>query len=411
MTTSEDRLRDALAAVADLVQPATALPRSEAALSAPGQDRTRSGGQIHRLPPRWRQRYVPIATAAAVLLTVAASILIRPVRNHGSQDTLDVAVPARYYVTNVEGPGVSVHDVRTGKVTAMVKPPALSSWSTLSATADPHVFFLASTARYVRVVPGQPRVRRLNVADRFYRLDIDDAGRARSLKPTAVTIPANASVPTSIAASPDGARIAYPNLIGQEKMTGLENSKAGYGPAEIDVVNLSTGRRAAFRAPTWGGLVESLSWAADGRHLAYQIAGAGDGSAGVWILDTRGGRDLRAGSRHVVTYHEHDYTSPVLSADGRHVYLIADNAGHGGRTTQVIELDARTGKRQRVLYEEPFNPAGGNVSWTFTELARDPAGTSLLAVDDLTHAHRIDIATGHVTNFHYAGGAPNAIAW
>ena len=65
----------------------------------------------------------------------------------------------------------------------------------------------------------------------------------------------------------------------------------------------------------------------------------------------------------------------------------------------------------RVLYEQPFRP-GGNLVWVFTTLTRDPSGTALLVVDDLGRsAHRIDIATRHVTTIPFPRGMPNLIAW
>jgi hypothetical protein len=376
MTTPEEQLRDALAAVAALVQPE--------------EDAERSDERVHRVPRRWGQRYAPIAMAAAVLLIVTAGILIGPARDHGSagrpSPTPSAVAPAKYFIANVQGRGVSVRDARTGQVAATVKPPAGTSWSAMSATADPQVFYLAAQASDVRL----------------YRLGIDDAGRVRSLSPV-TTFQSGASDLIYLAASPDGARVAFPV------------AKPGAGPdgtPEIDVLDLSTKRRTVFRS-TVTGRVSSLSWAADGRHLAYQLDGSTNRSDGIWILDTHAGRDLAAASRSVLRWQTAfvgDYTSPVLSADGLHVYLIANNQTSRGKSTQIIELDAGTGRRQRVLYEQPYT-GGGNLQWMFTELVRDPAGRSLFVVDEHQRAHRVDVATGRATTFRFTGGTPNALAW
>jgi hypothetical protein len=376
MTTPEDRLRDALTAVAALVQPE--------------EDGERSAGRVPRVPRRLGQRYVPIAAAAAVLLVVTASVLVGSVRGHrttGLPDTTPApAAPAKYFVANVQGAGVSVRDAHTGRVAATVRPPAGTSWTAVSAAADPHVFYLAAQASDVRL----------------YRLGIDDAGRVGSLNPVADFSAGDFDL-VSLAASPDGVSVAYPVA---------NPGKGPYGPAEIDVLDLSSKRRTVFRMAVTG-RVSSLSWAADGRHLAYQLDGSANGSDGVWILDTHTGRDLAAASHNVLhwqTVFVGSSTNPVLSADGRHVYLIAADQAHGRKSTQIIELDARTGRRQRVLYGQPYSK-GGNAQWAFTELVRDPTGRSLLAVDDRGHAHRVDIATGRATTFRFPGGTPNALAW
>jgi hypothetical protein len=104
------------------------------------------------------------------------------------------------------------------------------------------------------------------------------------------------------------------------------------------------------------------------------------------------------------------YIAPVLSADGRHVYLAAATT-KGKRSTRVLELDARTGRQLRVMYEQPYTGKGGGGNWDFVHLARDPSGTMLLVVDPGGRAHRIDIASRRVTSMPFPGGVPNAFTW
>jgi Tol biopolymer transport system component len=378
MSTTEERLRDALAATAALVQ---------------DDERTVPvAGTRHR-----RQWYVPLVAAALVLLVVVVSAVVTSGRTHGPENPPAVrpaptgppaSSPARYFMANVQGGGyveMSVRDARTGQVTATLKPPANAMWDTVSATGDPHVFYLTANTDQVRL----------------YRLRIDGSGRTRALTEVATLDPGVSDL-VFLAASPDGKRVAYP----------LANPGQPYGPAEIDVLTLATGQRTAFRT-TVTGRVSSLSWAHDGRHLAYELDGSANGSDGIWVLDTHGGRDLLTGARHVLPWNTAfvgGHVAPVLSADGRSVYAINTVGAKSRKSTRIVQLDVRTGGLLRVLYEQPYSSKSGNRQWSFTELALDPSGRSLLAAGG-GQVHRVTIATGTVTTFPFGRGEPNALAW
>jgi hypothetical protein len=150
--------------------------RLAAALTAgvrPERDGERSDEYAGRAPRHWAHRYAPIAVAVAVILVVTLGIMVSPARDHRPASppsiTPTVVAPAMYFIVNVQGVGVSVHDAHTGRVAATVKPPADTSWTAVSATANPHVFYLAAQASDVRL----------------YRLGIDGAGRVGSLSPVA----------------------------------------------------------------------------------------------------------------------------------------------------------------------------------------------------------------------------------
>jgi hypothetical protein len=390
MTTTEDRLRDTFAAVAELV---TDNPRQ--AWHAVRGDRV-AAGRAHTTRPRWR-RALPVAIAAAAAAVIAATVLItQAARSHSSAPAgPGTTATAPYFIANVKDGGINeatVRDAATGRITATVRPPAgVFTWTALAATGDPHTFYLATTTEQHHI----------------YRLRVDGGGRISSLAEVA-KVQAGGFDLTSLAAAPDARRVAFP--VADPRFFG----KGAYGPAEIDVLDVTTKRREAFRTTT-GGQVVGLSWDASGRYVLYQLGGS-TGRDGMWVLDTHAGHDLLAASRRVLPEADNtfvgEFVSPVLSADARHVYVIAaqQNAG-GDRVTRVVELEVATGRQTRVLFEQPFVDRG-NTQWAFTLLARDPGGRTLLALDANGHGRRIDVATGRTSTFPFLRGAnPNAVAW
>lgn len=369
--TTEDRLREALAATAALVH---------------------LEDQPQTVPARTPRRIAPLAVAAAVLVILAGVVFgLRGEGDPAPAVSPGVAAPARYFMAKIGGGNtttVSVRDIQTGRVTATVTPPSHSLWTEVSATADPHVFYATSA----------PDFGTRNVETSLYRLTIDATGRLRTrTKAGALT----RNLPLAFAAAPDGTRVAFSSVT------------KGLGPATIEVLTVSSGRRTVYRTSTTG-FVSELSWSADGRYLAFQLLTQLGTGYNVRILDTRAGHDLIRDSRPVLTggrSYVSTYVAPVLSADGRHVYLLAAATTKGHRSIRVLELDARTGRQLRVMYEQPHTGKGGNPIWEFLHLARDPTGTMLLVVDPSGRAHRIDIASRHVETMPFPGGVPNAFTW
>jgi hypothetical protein len=316
-----------------------------------------------------------IAMAATLLLivTVGGIVGLGAVARPG---------PGHYLVANAMG-RLTVRDALTGKVTATVQPPDGGDWGDVSAVTDPHVYL---------VVHQLPRLGQATL----YRLTIDDDGRVRALTP-AQDLPPDVGAPGSLAVSPDGTRIAL-----------LRGGAQANLPVEIDVMTGSGERPAVFRASKISSAF-GLSWGTDGRHLAFVFRA--EHAYSVRVLDTQAGPDLLKSAPPVFSGGAADvpYTTPVLGKDGRTMYLIADDRTGGRRTTQVIEVDLRTGRRLRTLYEQPLDARYGNVGWGFTILVRDRAGTALIAVDPQGRGHRIDIASGRVTTIPSALGSP--VAW
>ncbi|MFG2000813.1 hypothetical protein ACGFNU_16875 [Spirillospora sp. NPDC048911] len=318
------------------------------------------------------------------------------------------------------GNGVTVRDAATGAITATVPPPkGVVEWSAITATNDQTLFYLAGGK------PGQAE-------HKLYRLSLTSAGRLRGLDP--VKGGKSDGHIRYIAASPDGRRVAYPvDAVRKgvrvkidpktpvlpidprkepvpDKAPSLspeEKARLGspYGPVEIAVVDVVTGRREVFTS-TATGLLESLSWSADGRRLAYSIGGSPD-RGGIWVLDTGAGHDLLKASRRVPV--QGLPVSPVLGADGTKLYVIV--AQGKPSWTRVIEVDAATGRQLRVLREQKYVDNDWNSTWMFTQLDRDATGRYLMAVSR-GYAHRVDLSTGRTSRIPFSGGVePYSFAW
>jgi hypothetical protein len=373
--TTEDRLRDALSATAQLV---------------------RSGEEevVVPLRPRGRgRRFGPLAAAASVLLIVMASVLFHAERRQGPA----MAPGPRYFVVTGAPQEVSyltVRDARTGKKTATVNAPPGDYWRCTSSTPDPHVFY---AALYQGAHPESTAHLR--------RLTIDDAGRVRQLTSDLRTFRAGSRGLTDCAISPDGNRVAFrainPAKKGERK-----------GPAEVDVVNLSDGRRSVYRTSVTGD-VGDVSWAADGRHLGFDFMPADHSSYSICVLDTQAGHDLLAASHRVTLggpAATETYQQAVLSADGGHFYVLESHGDH--RNIRILELDARTGGQQRVLYERQH--LSTNRGWSgLADLALNSTGTGLMLVDQAAGVHRVDIATGRVVDIKFPArdGSPSHVSW
>ena len=213
--------------------------------------------------------------AVAILLIVVAGVMARRDRAP-APDPLGGG-SARYFIANVLGGDnineLTVRDVRTGQVTATQKPPAGGAWAHLSAAADPNVFYVVHEHQDLASL---------------YRLRIDQNGRIRA-STRMRDLPSSGVQARWLAVSPDGARVAFP----------VHQNDRPDGPARIDVMTLSDGRRTAFRTSEAGG-ISDLSWAADGRHLAFELRPSAAYPASIRILDTSAGHDLLANSHPAV---------------------------------------------------------------------------------------------------------------
>jgi hypothetical protein len=107
----------------------------------------------------------------------------------------------------------------------------------------------------------------------------------------------------------------------------------------------------------------------------------------------------------------YDAISPVISADGRAVYLtVAQPEPTGGpHWNRLLEVPA-DGGQPRVLFELRSQPGGGNFVYMWGSVCRDPAGEWLLAFAS-GYVYRIEISSGAVIRLPFPEGQPYDAAW
>lgn len=245
MTTTEDRLTDALNAAARSVTAPSLRPLDDH--PAPAQDP--ANRQVNRR--RW---LAAVASAAAVALiaglavSISARLRTPPVGGDGT--------PPRYYVGLDPKDQLVVRATATGKVTSIVPPPRhghLHFFSPLAAAGDRTFFVQVTTESYTA---------------RIYRFRVTAAGRVTGLAPLPGGALPSRRIAQQMAASPDGSRLAVSLHPGAYKRNAHH--------AEIMVINTRTGARTVWtdgQAPPGQSAPSltllQLSWTGDGRELAY----------------------------------------------------------------------------------------------------------------------------------------------
>jgi hypothetical protein len=173
-----------------------------------------------------------------------------------------------------------------------------------------------------------------------------------------------------IALSPDGSRLA----IAVDRPAPL--------PPEITVASVATGSERTWVWPGKGWIgdfmqsFQPLSWAADGRTLAFQ-QGYGNTTAGVRLLDTRSpGGNLLSSSKPAAhwQFDEDNAGSIAITPDGSRIIApVTTFLRHPLRADlQIREFSAATGKVPRVAgHWRYIGGAGGeDILWANSPAAR-----------------------------------------
>jgi hypothetical protein len=280
--------------------------------------------------------------------------------------------------------GASVRDARTGAVTDRIKPPA-GEFMRVTSSGQGVFFLTASGAR-----GASPLV---------YRLQVDAGGRAGQLAP----VPGDLLPPArrDIAASPGGTVLAYtvPDMTAHPPST-----------AEAGLVDLATGERRIASLPA--GSISDLSLANDGQTLAFHWHPRSAGEVDVYVAPAAASDWVTQG--RVLTDPggmPYDAESPVISADGRAVYItVAQPEPTGGpRWTRLLEVPSGGGQ-PRILFELRYQPHGGNLVYMWGPVCRNRAGDQLLAFAT-GYVYRIEISSGAITQLPFPEGQPYDAAW
>jgi hypothetical protein len=361
MTPLPDKLRAALRETADEI-PAEAPPLYLSPQARADQNRRHTG---------WRAWAAPLAAAALVIATVAASLAVAGSLKHqpataGPQAGPD-GVPAYYVALITAKPQSDVENMldsssptdtaaelrstQTGAVLAKITPPKpYVSFTGVTAAADDRTFVLSAQGPNPSSgVPPFP-------AQRFFLLRIDPAARAGA-RMTLTALPA-ADVPAGsgirdMALSPDGTQLAAD--IGDNPLfTG-----------KLHVFDLAAGTERAWSVttcaqcfPNSGGMLyfgvntDALSWTADSQHVAFIWGNT------VRLLDTRAaGSNILTDSKTVATWTGgvtglNQWRGAIITPDGRTVLGI-ETLSRIGRNAPVrehlVSWSTATGHQTAVL--------------------------------------------------------------
>jgi hypothetical protein len=256
MTNTEDRLADALAAVARGVREET-LPPLPARSASPGRRRR----------ARW---LAPLAAAAGVTIIVVLAAAIPPLFSSSTPGGEQTPGLPRYYAT-VEQGGVFVRDTATGTVTAKIpnkssRNGSFERYAVSVAAANGGREFVAA---YTGTIPPTSQQQ-----TELYSFHLTTAGRVTGLslvkggQITGLLAGAGPLASKDIAVSPDGSKVAL--ALYRPLPQPPRNPRPA---AEIVVVNLRTGTHGLWQ----GGLqrpglnfnIPSIAWQPSGNTLVF----------------------------------------------------------------------------------------------------------------------------------------------
>jgi len=269
MTTTEQRLRDALSAKAaqvrdDRLRPLPGSAAAPAASAAPAAERRARRRQA------WRNWLVPLAAAASVLLIVGVGFVVTRLPTHSQPVTSQPGTPS--YFVRIVGTGpsnrIEVQSVSTGAVTATVRPPkpptgGAVDYEALAAAPDDRTFYVE-----YEVISGILNAKQIWIfsfsltrSGSVTPLTLVKGGRINNQ-------PGGQQTWGNLAVSPDGTKLAFT----VDSSSHVGNESPGYSD-EIIAIDLRTGEQEVWM----GGLYRSgkqfsildVSWTADGRSLVF----------------------------------------------------------------------------------------------------------------------------------------------
>lgn len=310
-----------------------------------------SSGPVRHPFPMATSLAEPMATGAPLAATGSPRFFLSartPLAHYPGESKTAVFTPVPPTVHNAE--------TRSPIADVPLPPGVESSWHLVAAARDNRTFAIAGWTE-----PRNPEIR-------FFLVRLGDDGRPG--KPVAVTQtdPDDLTLVHDLALSADGTRLAYSTpLIG--------------GGAKISVLDVVTGRRRDWKTMTHP-RVDGLSWAPDGRSLAYVLGGRA-----IALLDLA----------QLGTGPEHAASRIIKNAAGAMPFESLAHTPDGsaliyasGHTVERIPL---TGGPAQVL-ARPELPPDASLSLRFSV---DGTGEHLLYVHQW-RAYRVALADGAVSS-------------
>jgi hypothetical protein len=378
MTRTEERLGDALRASAGRVRDDRLRPLPELR-PEPGQGpRTVRRGRLRGAlaPGAWQGWLAPAAAAVSVVLVIGLALAVTSAPGRLASVTQGGRVGAasgavgipRYFAqfggTNPIGANVEIRSVATGSVVASAPSPRQAGWSvqpdTMAAAPDGRTFYVA----YRAIQPGSSTTAQTWI----YRLSTAGSGLIL-IKGGMIPYGAPAGVDSSMAVSPDGAKLALTAARPVPETSGLASMD------KIIVVDLRTGARIAWE----GGLdllgrpllIPDVSWTPDGRSVVFLALGC-DPAIGLDLCENAFGP--------TVSRVEQVRSLPVASGGGS---LTGGTVllRRGGAVPVIADAVAgpRPGELTLVLLSGRTTTAG---AWPVATVERVAAGTgSVLGTD------------------------------
>ena len=316
----------------------------------------------------------------------------------------------------------AVRATATGTALATVSPPRpYRTFSWVSGAADDRTFVLAAQPW----VPGASAVRNANEPTKFFLLRFDPATGAAPLTALPITEKQGYRV-IGLALSPDGSKLAVV----------LATPHQPQESRKIQVFTLATGAQHDW---TWAGrgwvgtqgFGQPLSWAADGRTLAFQ-QWTGD-HLDVRLLDSAApGSSLRSARPAVaVRSSNNDGSNSLLTPDGRTVIYAPMQSTTSYTPFRIreklnfAEFSASTGKLVRTLDPWWFSLGVGGIPYQQV-LWTNSSGATLIVISPPGASpaghwvrHSIPLVIGVLTGNHFTPipGSPTAnqnitsVAW
>jgi hypothetical protein len=352
VTSTENRLTDALAAAARAVPAETLRP-----LTVP-----RARRRARRRA--WLPWLAPLAAAAGVALVIGLATALTS-RTPGPPAAA-AAAPPRYYVDMDDQGTTVVRATATGAITATLPDPyGAAGGAPPIANADHRTFFVGYLTHHKEII---------------YRFRLTGSGKVSGFAPVKGGTLVNAQNNDAMAASPDGSRLAV-----------AVNSNPQF-PDEIIVIDLRTGARTVWQ----GGMnrprlkafsISGLSWTAGGQELVFSAQWCAQADAlgkqvcdapgmmprqrrdaEVWALDpgSAGGK-LNSGRLLLRQSPRYPYLAgAVISRDGSALTALVLSGPE--RTTvpsrlSVVRISVADGRQQRVLYRRATGPT---FSWNLS---------------------------------------------